>query len=125
MRSSLWLLRHRDLGEVRKRIEAKTPRPKLTLPRAARRLERMTVSGPRSTPESAGILVLPVFGVIDWCADWSCDTDLSWLAGCLRDAVADSRVQQIVLWVNSPGGAVTGVEETASLILSWNRVTIA
>lgn len=78
---------------------------------------------PEPEPEAelqAGIMVIPVHGI---CARYlsAMETDCGGLdlndtEEELREAMADSRVQGIVLHFNSPGGTVTGIPELAALI---------
>lgn len=77
------------------------------------------VNGPTERTEGT-VAVLPIFGTIvpraDLFSEFSGGTSAEVLAKKFRSLVNDPNVGAIVLDVDSPGGAVSGVEEVASEI---------
>ena len=62
-----------------------------------------------------------VFGVLGQ-NDWYTDTDYSDIRASVRRALADPSVRTIDLVIDSPGGSVLGLPETADVIHAANRV---
>ncbi|MGD0629019.1 MAG: S49 family peptidase, partial [Terracidiphilus sp.] len=62
-----------------------------------------------------------VFGVLGQ-SDWYADTDYSQIRASVKRALADPSVRAIDLFVDSPGGSVLGLPETADAIHAANRV---
>jgi len=62
-----------------------------------------------------------VFGVLGQ-NDWFSDTDYGDVRASVRRALADPSVRTIDLVVDSPGGSVLGLPETANVIRAANRV---
>jgi signal peptide peptidase SppA len=62
-----------------------------------------------------------VFGVLGQ-NDWFADSDYADIRASLRRALADSSVRTIDLVIDSPGGSVIGLPETADAIHAANRV---
>lgn len=62
-----------------------------------------------------------VFGVLGQ-SDWFADTDYASVRASVRRALADPSVRTIDLVVDSPGGSVLGLPETADVIHAANRV---
>jgi signal peptide peptidase SppA len=62
-----------------------------------------------------------VFGVLGQ-SDWFADTDYPSVRASVRRALADPSVRTIDLFVDSPGGSVLGLPETADAIHAANRV---
>lgn len=52
-------------------------------------------------------------------------TDVNDLQGWIRDAEADPEIKQVIFDINSPGGTVSGVPETARMIREMKKDTIA
>jgi signal peptide peptidase SppA len=77
-------------------------------------------------PSGGGVAVIPVHGVIAPRANlltaMSGGTSFESLTGMLNEAMASSKVQTIVLDVDSPGGSVAGATEFASALMAA-RVT--
>ena len=77
-------------------------------------------------PPAAGVLVLPVRGAIvprgSWLSRALGWTALDGLRAQLRAAVADPGISAIVLDVDSPGGLVEGLAETAELLRALRDV---
>ena len=62
-----------------------------------------------------------VFGVLGQ-SDWFADTDYASVRASVRRALADPSVRTIDLLVDSPGGSVLGLPETAEVIFQANKV---
>ncbi|HLM79280.1 MAG TPA: S49 family peptidase [Terriglobales bacterium] len=62
-----------------------------------------------------------IFGVLGQ-SDWYSDTDYQDIRANVRRAVADPSVKTIDLVIDSPGGSVLGLPETADAIHAANRV---
>jgi len=74
---------------------------------------------PRTQTLAAGqVGILGVLGQSDWFAD----TDYSGIRAGVRRALADPSVKAIDLVIDSPGGSVLGLPETADVIHAANRV---
>lgn len=71
------------------------------------------VSPPRTQTLAAG--QVGIFGVLGQ-SDWFADTDYSAVRSTVRRALADPSVKTIDLFVDSPGGSVLGLPETADVI---------
>ncbi|OGP75470.1 MAG: hypothetical protein A2Y80_01255 [Deltaproteobacteria bacterium RBG_13_58_19] len=69
-----------------------------------------------------GVAILPVYGIIDkrmnMFMKYSGGTSTELLARDFRQALADPKVQAILLDVDSPGGSVDGTKELADLIFA-------
>lgn len=63
-----------------------------------------------------------VFGVLGPQSDWYSDTDYSAIRTGVRRALADPSVKTVDLVIDSPGGSVLGLPETADVIHAANRV---
>lgn len=61
-----------------------------------------------------------IFGVLG--QDWYADSDYSEIRANVRRAAADSSVKTIDLVIDSPGGSVLGLPETADAVQAANRV---
>lgn len=61
------------------------------------------------------VAVIPVQGVLTKDCAW-CGTTYGSIVSAAEDAAADPKVKRIVLAVDSPGGEVTGLPETAAVI---------
>ena len=122
----LYCIAQDRLPELQTRIRARQfgepppARRKSVLPPPARKLLAETgrpTAGGGAVP--GGVAVLQLCGLLEWnpsyCLFGDC-TDLSLFAQEFKAAVDDSRVTQIILWVDSPGGCVLGVAETAKQI---------
>jgi signal peptide peptidase SppA len=77
------------------------------------------VSPPRTQTVAAG--QVGIFGVLGQ-NDWFADTDYSAIRATVRRALADPSVKTIDLVVDSPGGSVLGLPETADVIHKANRI---
>lgn len=89
--------------------------------------EMAAVSNPRPAPRTAGaIAVLPVFGTIvphaDLVTQGSGGTSPKTLAALFAKAIQSQDVAAIVLDVDSPGGAVPGIQELAQQIYNARNV---
>lgn len=62
-----------------------------------------------------------IFGVLGQ-NDWFADTDYSQIRATVSRAVADPSVKTVDLLIDSPGGSVLGLPETADVIHKANRV---
>ena len=62
-----------------------------------------------------------VFGVLGQ-SDWFADTDYASVRASVRRALADPSVRTVDLVIDSPGGSVLGLPETADVIHAANRV---
>ena len=67
------------------------------------------------------VAVIPVEGVLTKDCAW-CGTTYGSIASAAEDAAADPKVRRIVLAVDSPGGEVTGLPETAEVIRRTAKV---
>ncbi len=74
---------------------------------------------PRAQTFAAG--QLGIFGVLGQ-NDWFADTDYAAVRATVRRALADPSVKTIDLVVDSPGGSVLGLPETADVIREANRI---
>ena len=81
--------------------------------------------GPEArVPQKAPALAagqIGVFGVLGQSDSWA-DTDYSAVRATVRRALADPSVKTIDLVVDSPGGSVLGLPETADVIHKANRI---
>jgi signal peptide peptidase SppA len=77
------------------------------------------VPQPRTQTLAAG--QVGVFGVLGQ-SDWFADTDYAAIRANVRRALADPSVKTVDLVVDSPGGSVLGLPETAGVIHAANRV---
>lgn len=85
------------------------------------------VIGERFVSSSQGgkTAVIPIIGPLD-----SVNSDVLWFGGTtyesiqsdLEDAVQDSQVTEIILLVDSPGGAVMGLPETSDAIFAAGKI---
>lgn len=75
---------------------------------------------PAPTQRAGSVAVIPVFGMISQRASILSDlfggTSIDDLRASFRQAMADPRVKAVILHVDSPGGAVSGVTEFAAEI---------
>lgn len=85
--------------------------------------------GRSSGARSGSIAVIPVYGTIvqranqlDMCEG---GTSTQQISGALADALDDDTVAQILLDIDSPGGAVYGVQEVAAQIAAAKKPVIA
>jgi capsid assembly protease len=74
-----------------------------------------------SKGQPSKVTVIPVQGVLTKDCDW-CGTTYGSIANAAEQAAADPRVKRIVLAVDSPGGEVTGLPETADVIRQVAKV---
>jgi len=63
-----------------------------------------------------------IFGVLGHQGDWFADSDYGTIRASVRRALADPSARTIDLYVDSPGGSVLGLPETADVIHAANRV---
>jgi len=86
--------------EIRHRIEAQANGPR------------------RGGPNATGVALIPIYGVISQrmtlMTALSGGTSVEQLTGQFRDALADPEIGAIVFDIDSPGGAVDGIEEFAT-----------
>lgn len=64
--------------------------------------------------------IIPVTGVLGL-NDWFADTDYSVIQRSIQAALDNPAVREITLYVDSPGGSVLGLPETADAIYAANR----
>ena len=80
---------------------------------------------PTATPFSdnrAGkMMTIPIQGVLTKDCDW-CGTTYGSIADAAEDAASDPSVKRVVLAVDSPGGEIIGLPETAEVIRRLARV---
>jgi signal peptide peptidase SppA len=73
----------------------------------------------------AGIAVIPIFGLItnraNMMTNYSGGTSLTMFRKAFRTALADPDIGAIILEVDSPGGTVVGLEETANEIFAARK----
>jgi signal peptide peptidase SppA len=83
------------------------------------------LSGPEAkAPQTTRTLAagqIGVFGVLGQ-NDWFADSDYSAIRASVRRALADPSARTIDLVIDSPGGSVMGLPETADVIHAANRV---
>ena len=84
------------------------------------------LAGPEARPQAKATHTLSagqigVFGVLGQ-SDWFADTDYAAIRSNVKRALADPSVRAIDLFVDSPGGSVLGLPETADAIHAANRV---
>lgn len=107
------------LADVFARLQAATVRAEV------REVEVQAAAARRMGPQVDGIARIPITGVISKNASlWSelfGDTTLHGLSAALAAAAADASVRAVVLEVDSPGGGVYGVDETAAQIAELNK----
>jgi signal peptide peptidase SppA len=83
------------------------------------------LAGPEARPQpktrtlAAG--QIGVFGVLGL-NDWFADSDYSLIRASVRRALADPNAKTVDLVIDSPGGSVLGLPETADVIRAANRV---
>lgn len=77
-------------------------------------------AGPSTAPAAAGVVVIPIYGVIGQATDLYDfpDTPVEWLSAKIDQALADPQVGTIIYDVNSPGGSVFGVPELAAKMVA-------
>lgn len=85
------------------------------------------LAGPeaRPAPPKPQILAagqIGIFGVLGHQGDWFADTDYSQIRANIRRALADPAVKTVDLYIDSPGGSVIGLPETADAIRAANRI---
>jgi len=73
---------------------------------------------PRTQPLAAGRI--GIFGVLGQ-NDWFADTDYADIRASVKQQLADPAVKAIRLLIDSPGGSVLGLPETADVIHAANR----
>src|SRR5258707_1035726 len=84
---------------------AKGPEARVQLPRATR------------PPGAVGI-----FGVLGSSSDWFADSSYESIRADVGRALANPQARAIDLYIDSPGGSVLGLPETADVIHAANRV---
>lgn len=115
-----WAIRPESLASVVSALEAAHgPEPDDTAEPGGDEAPHASVRG--ATRAGGSVVVLPVSGVITPRPSllgmlFGIDSSLQSLRRALREAVADEQVAAIVLDVDSPGGLVDGVPETAAEI---------
>lgn len=67
------------------------------------------------------VTVIPVQGILTLDCEW-CGTTYGSIADAAEEAAADPTVKRVVLAVDSPGGEVTGLPETAGVIAQVAKV---
>jgi signal peptide peptidase SppA len=77
------------------------------------------VPQPRTQALAAG--QVGIFGVLGQ-NDWFADTDYSAIRANVRRALADPQARTVDLFIDSPGGSVLGLPETADVIHAANKV---
>ena len=77
---------------------------------------RVTAPRPKLAAGQIGI-----FGVLGQ-SDWFADTDYTQIRQDVRRALADPQARTVDLFIDSPGGSVLGLPETADVIHAANRV---
>jgi signal peptide peptidase SppA len=75
----------------------------------------------KSQPKSSGITVIPIQGVLTKDQPWA-GTTYGSISDAAEKAAGDPSVKHIVLDVDSPGGEVTGLPETAAILAQVARV---
>ncbi|MGA7523540.1 MAG: S49 family peptidase [Acidobacteriaceae bacterium] len=86
------------------------------------------LAGPEARPQSqkaARTLAagqVGVFGVLGPQSDWYSDTDYSAIRAGVKRALADPSIRTVDLVIDSPGGSVLGLPETADVIHAANRI---
>jgi capsid assembly protease len=102
--------------EIGERLGTRDPSPQ---PSPLTRGEGAVIAAAGTTAGAQGtaIAVLPLYGVIaqraNLMTESSGGTSIERFTGAFRQAMADPRIGAVVLDVDSPGGAVNGVEELA------------
>lgn len=84
------------------------------LPKAAATLQRTRIQGSRTVIQIVGVIQPEPNFVTEYYGGTAC----SEIRMAISQAVNDPRCTEIVLMVNSPGGSVFGLEETATVIAS-------
>jgi capsid assembly protease len=83
------------------------------------------LAGPTARPQQRAQTLaagqVGIFGVLGQ-NDWFADTDYSAIRQTVKRALADPTVRTIDLVIDSPGGAVLGLPETADAIHAANRI---
>lgn len=77
---------------------------------------------PQKTSQPLAAGQVGIFGVLGPQTDWYSDTDYSAIRAGVRRALADASVKSVDLVIDSPGGSVLGLPETADVIHAANRV---
>lgn len=84
--------------------------------------EGLTAAGPGATPEPNVVAVVPLHGLMaprmNMMMAMSGGTSTTQFAQALREQVANPAVKAVVVDVDSPGGAVAGMQELADVIQS-------
>jgi signal peptide peptidase SppA len=65
--------------------------------------------------------MVPIFGVLGSASDWFSDTSYERIRADVRRALADPQARTIDLVIDSPGGSVLGLPETADVISQANK----
>lgn len=76
---------------------------------------------PQPRAQTLAVGQVGIFGVLGQ-SDWFADTDYAAVRASVRRALADPSVKTIDLVVDSPGGSVLGLPETADVVHAANRV---
>jgi signal peptide peptidase SppA len=71
--------------------------------------------------QSLGAGQVGIFGVLGQ-NDWFADTDYAAVRASVKRALADPSVRTVDLFVDSPGGSVLGLPETADLLSHANKI---
>jgi signal peptide peptidase SppA len=84
------------------------------------------LAGPEARPQKAALTLaagqVGILGVLGHSGDWFADTDYSQIRASVKRALADPSVKTVDLVIDSPGGSVLGLPETADVIHAANRV---
>jgi signal peptide peptidase SppA len=85
-------------------------------------LKRPEARTPAKTSARSAPGLIPIVGVLGQSSDWFADTPYEQIRQDVRRALADPQAKTIDLIVDSPGGSVLGLPETADVIQAANRV---
>jgi capsid assembly protease len=112
-RSPLWAVTPKGFAELVAEINAGT----FFHSKAFAQLKPTTLGERRANK----VTVIPIQGVLTKDCSW-CGTTYGSIADAAEEAVADPSVKRVVLAVDSPGGEVTGLPETAEVLRRVARV---
>jgi signal peptide peptidase SppA len=113
---SLWAIEMEKFEAITEFLDLRAAGGQLT----AEEISARVGARPAPVPSAGGVAVLPLFGVVGHrmgsMSEMSGGTSTEAFAQDFDAAVANPRVSRIVIDVNSPGGAVAGVDELSQRI---------
>lgn len=123
-----WLMAPEALQDIRDiALRARAPEFERAAQIAAARTERTRAAELMSRRRNIAVLPIhgPIFPRANLFTEISGATSIDMLTAAFREARADKDIAAIVLDIDSPGGAVTGVSEFAAMVRASTKPVIA